>query len=142
MAKYQSLFEKGIESNRIASSSKVIENNNKVSELDQKFSSLLKQNTSEVKILSDLEEINGSTMIILLNLLNYHATKKSLNAIQESIGMNRSSFYYTIEKLRKKGLIEVNLDISEDQRKKTAFLTSKGYDLLRFVHSLLQEKIY
>lgn len=89
----------------------------------------------------DLEEMNGITVIILLNLLKYQNYSTSLNAIQESVGIHRSSFYYAIEKLKKIGLIEVNMAILDDHRKKTALLTSKGYELLKDMHAELKHKM-
>lgn len=88
-----------------------------------------------------LVDINGMAIKLLLNIVNYSDHSVCLTTLQSNLDMNRSSFYYTIKKLQKLNLIEINMPISEDQRKKTITLSSEGKNFLQSFYMNLKSHI-
>ena len=65
-----------------------------------------------------LEEMTGTGIKILIALLDYLDHGTYLTNIQLNLGLSRSSFYYTINKLKEQGLIEIRGTILVVIRKK------------------------
>ena len=84
-----------------------------------------------------LEDITGLAMRILIHLLDYLDHGTYLTNVQVSLDISRSSFYYTINKLKDKGFIDYKLGLNEDQRKKYVVISPKGYNLLKLVYKHL-----
>ena len=84
-----------------------------------------------------MEEITGTGIIIIIALLDYLDHGTYLTNIQLNLGLSRSSFYYTINKLKEQGFIEIRGTIQDDQRKKFVVISSKGYALLKLVYKHL-----
>jgi DNA-binding MarR family transcriptional regulator len=85
----------------------------------------------------DIEDMTGLAIKILVNLLDYLDHGTYLTNIQVNLGINRSSFYYSINKLKEKGYIEIQTLIKDDQRKKFVILAPKGFSLLKIIYNQL-----
>lgn len=86
-----------------------------------------------------LDDISGVAIKILINLLEYLDHGTYLTHIQINLGINRSKFYYTINKLNEKGFIILSSTITDDQRKKYVTISSKGYSLLKLIYQQLDD---
>ena len=81
--------------------------------------------------------MTGLAIKILINLLDYLDHGTYLTNVQLNLGISRSSFYYTINKLKERGFIEIHTTVQDDQRKKFVAISSKGYSLLKLVYNHL-----
>ena len=86
---------------------------------------------------NSLEDMTGLAIKILINLLDYLDHGTYLTNVQLNLGISRSSFYYTINKLKERGFIEIHTTVQDDQRKKFVAISSKGYSLLKLVYNHL-----
>lgn len=84
-----------------------------------------------------LEDMTGLGIKILINLLDYLDHGTYLTNIQVNLGLSRSSFYYTVNKLKEQGFITINTTALDDQRKKFVVISPKGFALLRLVYTHL-----
>lgn len=108
--------------------------------LDKTFhqdSDFLKDAETLIFDYNSLEDMTGLGIKILINLLDYLDHGTYLTNIQLNLGLSRSSFYYTINKLKEKGFITINTTVLDDQRKKFVVISPKGYALLRLVYTHL-----
>lgn len=94
-----------------------------------------------VNIEKELDSITGLSMTILFKLLTLNDYSTFLSSLQGKLNLNRSTFYYTVNKLEKHKLINVKTTATMDQRKKTISLSPEGINLLNTLYSKLRGNV-
>ena len=97
----------------------------------------LKDSESLIFDYNTLEDITGLVIKILINLLDYLDHGTYLINIQINLGLSRSSFYYTINKLKEQGFITINITVLDDQHEKFVIISQKGFSLLKLGYNHL-----